>query len=107
MDDYIEETNGNGPAAAYASSSHYVPENYNTNSILEIGRITPPKFNAPATADSRVLTDANLNRVYYANDTDASELRNLLASWNIVDLFAYFERKYILLQCRLFRSIKY
>lgn len=97
MDDYIQETNGNGPAASYASSSHYVPENYNTNNIMEIGQITQPMFNAPSTSDSRVLTDANLNRVYYANDTDASELRNLLESWNIIGLFPHFERKYSLL----------
>lgn len=50
------------------------------------------------TASTTIMFEAysspELHRIYYATENDAIQLRTLLASWNLSELFKLFERKY-------------
>lgn len=38
------------------------------------------------------VVSTNLQHVYYSSKSDALSLRNLLTSWNLSDLYEFFER---------------
>lgn len=48
------------------------------------------------TNNAATLTSSALQRIYYASENDAVELQNLLASWNLENLFDYFARTWSL-----------
>lgn len=61
------------------------------NIILDIGQTAQSSSNK--TVDSVYASDM-LKLIYYDDANDANDLRSLLASWNLVDLFEFFSRKY-------------
>lgn len=99
----------NGQRITYSADNHtYVHQQ--SNDVLEIG-IQNPKliptvpYETPSAAihsdtltstiQSETLTSAKIYQVYYSRDIDRLELKELLDSWNVVELFEYFESKFI------------
>lgn len=92
MDNYMH----NEQRIIYPTDNHahaYVHQHF--NDVVEIGNPNPIIIpTVPSAIQSKTLTSAKISQVYYSRDIDQLELKELLESWNVVELFEYFEGEF-------------
>lgn len=73
-----------------------VSTNYNNQNFNDVIEIGPTNQEIPSKTPSQheTLYSAQLKRTYYSQEIDYFALKELLESWNVGELFDYFQREY-------------